>query len=299
MSPIEVADFGSNAPENLEYVVLAIGKSEIRLKIFEAVYYHKAEWKSASDIAQKTGIAREKLIKDIRPLVNRKVVRQKNEDGEIYYGMRSDIKSHKKEIIDAVNNPKKIETLPTKRRPQVIIKNQIEVRDVRIPTKAFNVRRITADDIENFTLIQGIAGDNNLPKDLSETAFKNGIQAVIGEPGNFKDWGGEKSDLFTTRLRINGKNLAAAFAFKGPGVPGKLTIKKMGVNADQGPRLFQEPADVFIVQHWREIDPQVIELIEVFAIAKSVTTGKKIWYGIIDGKDSDRIRRAYPDKFPA
>jgi hypothetical protein len=96
---------------------------------------------------------------------------------------------------------------------------------------------------------------------------------------------------------VAGARRAAAFAFKGPGQPGRLTIARMGKNGDQGPRLFQEPAAVFIVQHWREIDPEVLSLLHSLAIARSATSGQPIWYGVIDGQDSDRIRLAYPDAF--
>ena len=153
------------------------------------------------------------------------------------------------------------------------------------------------EDIENFSRVKGVVGSARLPSSLTETKFKDGIQKIVGEPGVFKDWGGEKSDLFTTRLKVAGTRRSAAFAFKGPGQPGRLTVGRMGKNGDQGPRLFQEAADVFLVQHWREIDPQVLSLLESLAIARSATTGKTIWYGVIDGKDSDRIRLAYPEAF--
>jgi hypothetical protein len=132
---------------------------------------------------------------------------------------------------------------------------------------------------------------------MSETQFKHGIQRIIGEPGQFKDWGGEKSDLYSTRVRLTTKRVAAAFAFKGPGLKGKLVPGRMGKNGDQALRLFQEDAEVFFVQHWREIDPTVIDLMRNLAVAKSVATGKKIFYGIIDGNDSERLHLAYLQNF--
>ena len=71
----------------------------------------------------------------------------------------------------------------------------------------------------------------------------------------------------------------------------------MGTNGDQGLRLFQEDADVFLVQHWREIDPSVVDLIRNLAVARSAMTGHRIYYGTIDGDDSIRIRLAYPKHF--
>jgi hypothetical protein len=132
---------------------------------------------------------------------------------------------------------------------------------------------------------------------ISEDDFKRGVQSIIGEIGTFKDWGGEKSDLYSTRLRVSGKRRAAAFAFKGPGQKGRLVLGRMGKNGDQALRLFQEEADVFIVQHWREIDSSVIDLMRRLAVAKSATNGQPLWYGVIDGQDSERLRLAYPSKF--
>ena len=96
---------------------------------------------------------------------------------------------------------------------------------------------------------------------------------------------------------IAGKRVTAAFAFKGPGEPGKLTPGRLGKNGDQAQRMFQLDADVFIAQHWREIEPSVVETMRTYAVAKSIGTGKLIRYGVIDGQDSERLRQAYPKKF--
>ena len=68
-------------------------------------------------------------------------------------------------------------------------------------------------------------------------------------------------------------------------------------NGDQALPLFQEDADIFFVQHWREIDPSVVSLIQKLAIARSISTGNTIFYGVIDGQDSERLRAAYSSKF--
>lgn len=115
--------------------------------------------------------------------------------------------------------------------------------------------------------------------------------------GIFKDWGGEINDLFATHLRIQGKRKSAAFGFKGPGVKGRLTPGRMGKNGDQIQRLFESPAEVFIVQHWRDIDQSVLKQMESLAVAKSVLTGAQILYGIMDGQDSRRVYEAYKSKF--
>ncbi|MDB5425812.1 MAG: hypothetical protein JWQ29_3228 [Phenylobacterium sp.] len=295
---VEVLDARSNAPENLEYAAQAIGRSSNRLAIFREVYRHTAAWKSATAIAAKIGVPRMNIIKDIRPLVNKGIVEQDRRSGDEYYGVVRFYKAHRDEIIELAKNPKKLSELATKRRPKlgVTVRNEVAYQAVRIPTKSFEVRSVTIDDIESFAAVKMIPMNGNLIG-MSETTFKNGIQRILVAVGDFKDWGGEKSDLYTANVILAGKRRASAFAFKGPGQSGKLTIARMGKNGDQAVRLLREPASVFVVQHWREIDSEVIDLIRSLAIARSATTGEPIFYCIINGQDSDRLVRAYPDAF--
>lgn len=103
--------------------------------------------------------------------------------------------------------------------------------------------------------------------------------------------------MFSTRVKIRGKRINAAFAFKGRGTKGKLTPKAMGKNGDQIQRLFNSPAELFLIQYWDSIDESVIEQMKNFAIAKSVSEGKRIYYGIIDGYDTQRLIEAYKKYF--
>ena len=109
--------------------------------------------------------------------------------------------------------------------------------------------------------------------------------------------GRRANDLFTTRVRIKGKRIATAFAFKGPGTSGRLTPGKLGKNGDQIQRLFLGPAEVFIVQYHGQIGQAVSEQMKAFATLNSVREGKQICYGVIDGEDSRRLIAAYPNKF--
>jgi hypothetical protein len=45
--------------------------------------------------------------------------------------------------------------------------------------------------------------------------------------------------------------------------------------------------------------PSVIRQMKVFAADKARGTGKPIFYGVIDGHDSNGLRLAYPSKFSA
>src|SRR5262245_13717389 len=91
--------------------------------------------------------------------------------------------------------------------------------------------------------------------------------------------------------------MAAAFAFKGPGTKGLLVPGKLGKNGDQIQRLFAEDAYIFFVQYVGQIAPSVSQQMAAFAQAKSLSTGRKILYGVIDGADSARLVAAYPSAF--
>ena len=289
---IEVADSISNAEEQIERAAKVIGVSPARRAVFSAIYHHKQKKKTITEIFQRTGLARMRVLQEARHLYRNGLVRKADLD-EVGYEKIDFFDVHKKRILRLAGDRKKLATLPTKRK--VVIKLG---RSITIPSAGARVNRITIDDVETFKSVRKVKFSGSLPKTISEDEFKRGVQAIIGEPGEFKDWGGETSDLYSTRLKIKKtKRMAAAFGFKGPGQPGALVPGRMGKNGDQMQRLFQEEADVFFVQHWREIKPSVIELMRNLAIAKSVTTGKQIWYGIIDGQDSERLRVAYLSKF--
>jgi hypothetical protein len=128
---------------------------------------------------------------------------------------------------------------------------------------------------------------------ITESQFKNGIAKILGESGKFKDWGGEQNDLYTNKVRISGRRLPAAFAFKGKGTRGILTPRQMGKNGDQIQRLFKTPAGVFIVQYWGQVHESIVEQMAEFAKAKSAVEGSLVRYGIIDGSDSHRLLKAY------
>lgn len=289
---VEVTDSISNTEEQIERAAKVLGRAKDRKKVFDAIYHHKAPIKTVEQIARRSRLTRMRVLQEGKYLHQRGLVRQTKKDGDTAYEKIDFFHAHKKQILRLAGNPRKLAKLPTKRKVVINLP-----KSVTIPSGSAKVNRITIDDVDTFQKVRKIKFAGSLPKNISENDFKRGVQAIIGEPGQFKDWGGETSDLYSTRLRIKNVRRAAAFGFKGPGQPGALVPGRMGKNGDQLQRLFQEEADVFFVQHWREIRPSVIDLMRSLAIAKSVTTGKPIWYGIIDGQDSERLRTAYPGKF--
>lgn len=152
-------------------------------------------------------------------------------------------------------------------------------------------RQIYAMEIDQFKKVQGaLRPSAKMMTDLAaipEETVKNYFAEILGEPYVGKDWGGENSDLHTNRLTVDGKQVNASFAFKGPGQKGKLTVARMGKNGDQGLRLFNESIDIAVVQHYREVDAAVTNLME--ALARQY--GAK--FLILDGMTTAQIFHAY------
>jgi hypothetical protein len=123
----------------------------------------------------------------------------------------------------------------------------------------------------------------------AESDVKQAFASIAGEPFIPKDWGGEKSDLCTTQLRIEGQQLATAFAFKGRSKAKKMTVADLGKNGDQISRLFSEPSDFVVLQHCHEVTSAVRDHMRAFA----TRIGQLRPFCIIDGADTVRILKAY------
>lgn len=290
--PGSVSDFRSNANEQIEHAVKVIGKSAARRRVFEAIYHHKTKAKSVTAIVKRTRLKRIRVLQEGRHLVKEEIVRQTTKDGEVAYEMYDTYHRRKRQILSYIANPRRLAKLPTKRK---IVANLPMV--VPVPSRGAKVTRITIDDVASFSKVRRVPSKGYLPASVSESAFKKGIERIVAQPGGKKDWGGEKNDLYTTRLKLCSARISAAFAFKGPGMTGKLVPGKMGKNGDQIQRLFQTDAQVFFVQYWREIDESVLEQMRTFAVVKSLADGNRVYYGAIDGADSYRLYRAYVSNF--
>lgn len=124
---------------------------------------------------------------------------------------------------------------------------------------------------------------------VPEEAVKNAIASIIGEPFVPKDWGGERSDLQTNHLVVDGLPCSAVFVFKGPGVRGELHPNQLGKRGDQLVRAFDEPVDLIVIQHHNKIANSVVRAAEALAAHHS----KARRFCILDGADTVRILKAY------
>lgn len=122
-------------------------------------------------------------------------------------------------------------------------------------------------------------------RDIPEAEVKKHIAEIVGEPFVPIDWAGEKSDLYTSRVTVDGRPVSAAFLLKGPAKFAPMHPADLGRRGDQIPRLFDEPAELLVLQHCHKIMPTVVRQMEAFAVHPS----RPRLYCIIDGADTYRI----------
>ena len=285
---MDVSDVRSNEADQIVYAAKKIGTSQVRQKVFAAICAGKKKMKTISEIEQITKLPRKRVLEEAIKLHNNHVLKQVKKGRDPVYEKDSFYCQHSKKILSLANSKVKREKIPTKTNPGNTSQTNIVVK---FNSNLVSIKPITIDDVDSFSYAKRIPA-----KDVSqvyENEVKKVLKNAIGESGEFIDWGGETDDLYSTRLRLNGKRVNVSFGLKGRGTKGILTPKKMGKNGDQIQRLFKSPAEVFFVQHVGQIDESIMDQMKTHAIAKSVTEGKKIYYGIIDGKDTSRLISAY------
>lgn len=284
----DVSDVRSNENDQKVYAAKKVGKSKDRQKVFLAICAGKRKQKTIAEIVQKTGLSRKRVLEEAIKLHNNHVLKQVKKGTELAYEKDTFFCQHTKQIIALANNKKKRDNIPTKTHPKIHSQSSVVVRFNR---NQVNIKQIHIDDIDSFSKVKKIHVSTTAP--IYEHEMKNILKKIFGENGQFTDWGGETDDLFSTRMKLNGKRISVALALKGKATKGILTPKKMGKNGDQIQRLFKSPAQVFLVQYGRQIAESVLDQMKTHAIAKSVTENTRIYYGVIDETDTSKIILAY------
>lgn len=156
---------------------------------------------------------------------------------------------------------------------------------------------VPIDEIASFARVRDVAAVAaarlKQPLDLPEEFVKRAITTIIGEPYVDRDWGGERSDVFTSRVQMRGTRVPAAFLLKGRGLRGPLTPARLGKQGDQILRLAQEPAQLFIVQHVGSVASSTVEHLRQ-TIQTLRVDGKPYAVGSVwDGHDVARLLLAH------
>jgi hypothetical protein len=124
---------------------------------------------------------------------------------------------------------------------------------------------------------------------LPEQTVKESIAKIIGEPYLDTDWGGELSDILTSRIELDGERVAGAFLLKGAGSKQKLKPANLGKNGDQIRRLSKQEADLYVVQHVGEFDEAVRDQLEDMVLARRAKGNPKAVGSLWDGSDCARL----------
>lgn len=155
------------------------------------------------------------------------------------------------------------------------------------------------EDIDSFAQVRDINPRrvahllNNGRIDLLEDVVQQALEQILGVPFHRLDHGGEANDLFTDRVKVNGQRARTAFMLKGRGCRSReLQISDCGKNGDQLVRLFNSPAELFVVQYIGPISDAVIADL-VGKVAARRAAGRSTWFTIIDGQDTVRLLKAY------
>jgi hypothetical protein len=293
----KVADVRGNANENIVHAAQVIGRSKARRAVFEEIYRGKKKIKTVDELMQSTRLGRVPVLNEGKKLAGNGIVRQVKVDGRTAYEKDEFFVHHKKKVLALVDDPSKKKKYPTKQEPRT--QQAATVIKIELGRSKPLPQLITVDDVGAFAAVKqhptatarGLSG-------LPEARVKLFLQKLIGETHDFKDWGGEKNDLYTNKLVFRGKRHAAAFALKGKATSGPLTPKKMGKNGDQLGRLFSSEAQVFFTVYHSKIDESVVQQMSAYAVARALS-GTRIYHGVIDGDDLARLIAAYPKEFAA
>jgi hypothetical protein len=296
-APLSVADIGANTNELIDLAAKLLSKSGHRRVVFTEIYRGKRRIKTVEELMKSTSLSRNRVLDAGKSLAAHHIVRQLKVKGQTAYEKIDFYQNNRPKILRLASNSSALEKFPTKRRPHFIGKSiDIRIPEIRIKPDRVYVEVITIDDIDSFAKVRNVPRGTSFIE-IPEKQFKEGVAKILGEIGEFKDWGGEVSDLYSSNILIANGRQRVAFAFKGPGTRGSLTPGKLGKNGDQIQRLVDSPADAFIIQYWMDIKESVISQLEKLVQLKSYFTQRKLWYGIIDGHDSARLIEAYPDAF--
>lgn len=149
--------------------------------------------------------------------------------------------------------------------------------------------------IESFSKVNDFINSGNelktlgRMKDIPEAKIKKGFSNILGRDLVEVDWGGEKSDLFSSNIRISKSYATAAFLLKGPSKFHEMQPKDLGKNGDQIDRLFTEPSQISILQHCHKISTAVRSQMKAYA---NRFYDRRL-FSIIDGYQTLNILAAY------
>lgn len=126
---------------------------------------------------------------------------------------------------------------------------------------------------------------------VPEQTVKELICRLLGDHSVPNDWGGEESDVLSANLIVDSRRHVGAFLLKGPARFHPMRPADLGKNGDQLYRLFNIPAQIYVVQHCHSIGAAVRKQAEAFALTRSFVAPCRVVF--MDGLTSARLLRAH------
>jgi hypothetical protein len=159
--------------------------------------------------------------------------------------------------------------------------------------------RLYVEDIDSFSLVREVKPSMvaHFLKDgcmnMAENVVKLALEQILHVPSHRKDSPAELDDIYTANVMVSGRRLATAFMLKGPGIGTKeMDIKHCGSKGNQLVRLFDAPAELFVVQFTGVIKEMVVKDVEGKVRARRAE-GKPAQFLIMEGQDTARVLHAY------
>ncbi len=287
-----VSNPSADSAEKVEHAAKILRVSKHAKNVFRLVYRGKRGYKTVDDMRKEIQGFNTNTYVAANRLAAENILEKKKYQGRDAYYKISFYTHNRDRILRLSENSKRLKSYPTKRKISVNYGKTTFIFHTRP-----QVQQLSVDDIDSFENVSSISGGDLVSvKKMAERKINRGICSILRQ-GEKKDWGGERNDIFSTRVKINGKRTASSFALKGKGTKGILTPKKMGKNGDQISRLFEGTAVVHFVVHNDSVQESILDLMQTHAIRKSIEIGKKIFYCVIDGADLARLVVAYPEAF--
>ena len=102
-----VTDVRSNPNEQIDHAVEVIGRSNIRLDVFKAIYRGKKKRKTAIEIAEQTNLTVKQVLTAGKRLADNSIVSQSKVDGRTAYEKDSFFGVQRDKILALLRNPQK------------------------------------------------------------------------------------------------------------------------------------------------------------------------------------------------
>lgn len=150
---------------------------------------------------------------------------------------------------------------------------------------------LRVEEIDSFSRVENVREsdiDVKYPLSVREEKVKDHFRDIIDEPFDQQDWGGEITDLFTSRVVVDGRRVNTSFLLKGPSGGATIYIADLGKRGDQLQRLFDSKAELYVVQANGVFDDRTVKQIHQDANSNGAEL-----FCIIDGADTARILQAY------